>query len=92
MGGFFVRLIGYALLLGGSENVAQHLWTAHGLDQYFNLQAFHDNGVHALVAAAVICSLFGFGWMRRPAIFVAFLLAAAALTAPFALARVLGGS
>lgn len=88
---FVIRLVGYALLLGAASRIAQTLWSAHGLDGVAGLQTFHDDGVSALLFAPIVLALAGVGLLRPLAIFVAFALAGAALTAPFAVARVVGG-
>jgi hypothetical protein len=88
--GFVIRLIGYALLLGFSARLASTLWSRDGLDAIVALQPFHDQGILALYVAAVVLALIGFGRLRALAIFVGFFLAGAALTAPFAIARVAG--
>ena len=91
MGAFFVRLVGYALLLGVSYRVAQTWWSSDGLDGVAALQPLHDAGVFTLLLAPVILALAGAGRLRALAIFVAFALAGAAVTAPLVLARVAGG-
>jgi len=85
--GFLIRLVGYALLLELSSRFAQQMWTQYGLDDVAALQPLHDTGILVLWAAPIVLALFGFGALRNAAIFVGFALAAAALTAPFALAR-----
>jgi hypothetical protein len=89
--GFIVRLIGYALLLGMAERIASTLWTRYGLDGFAALQPLHDNGIAVLLIAPLVLALIGVGSARLVALFVAFCLAGAALTAPFVLARVAGG-
>jgi hypothetical protein len=88
--GFVIRLIGYALLLGLSAQVANALWSHHGLDAIGALRSFHDKATLLLYVAAIVLALIGFGRLRAPAIFIGFFLAGAALTAPFAIARVVG--
>jgi hypothetical protein len=88
--GFLIRLIGYALLLGLSARIAAAIWTRDGLDGVAGLQPFHDGGMIVLYAAVLVLALVGFGRLRAPALFVGFFLAGAALTAPFAIARVAG--
>ena len=87
MAGFIIRLVGYALLLELSSRFAQQLWVQNGLDNVASLQTLHDDGILALWIAPFVLALFGFGALRTTAIFLGFALAAAALTAPFALAR-----
>lgn len=86
--GFVIRLIGYALLLGFAARLADELWGRDGLDRIGALQSFHDHGMLLLYVAAVVLALVGFGRWRTLAIFAGFFLAGAALTAPFAIARV----
>jgi hypothetical protein len=88
--GFIIRLVGYALLLGGTSRIAEALWSQQGLDAVAALQPFHDTGLTALLVAPIGLALIGFGSLRAPCIFVAFFLAGAALTAPFTIARVVG--
>jgi hypothetical protein len=85
--GFLIRLVGYVLLLQLASRVAQQLWAQYGLDNVALLQPLHDDGVLVLLVAPVVLALVGFGALRGAAVFVGFALAAAALTAPFALAR-----
>ncbi len=87
MAGFLLRLVGYALLLELSSRFAQQLWTQYGLGAVAALQPLHDNGILALWIAPFVLAIIGFGQLRTTAIFIGFALAAAALTAPFALAR-----
>ncbi len=88
--GFVIRLIGYGLLLGLSARIAQALWSQNGLDGIAALQTLHDNGLIALYVAPLVLALIGFGPLRPLAMFAGFFLAAAALTAPFAISRVAG--
>ena len=88
--GFVIRLIGWVLLLGCSARFADAVWTRDGLAGIAGLQNFHDTGMIALLGAPVILALLGFGSLRAAAMFVGFFLAGAALTAPFAIARVAG--
>lgn len=89
--GFLIRLVGYALLLQGTARTAQNIWSVHGLDVYPALQSLHDGGWQVLTVAPFVLALIGIGALRGIAVFVAFALAGAALTAPFALARLVGG-
>ena len=88
--GFIVRLLGYALVLGIVSRVAEWLWVGRGLDASSTLQTFHDTGVTTLVVAPLVLALVGFGVLRPVAVFIAAFLVGAALTAPFALARLAG--
>jgi hypothetical protein len=84
---FIIRLVGYGLLVGAPARIAQYFWERAGLDQVEVLHAPHDQGILILFGATVAIALFGYGRFRQPAIFIAFYLAGAALTAPFAFAR-----
>jgi len=86
---FFLRLVGYALLLGLSAYAFQTLWTNDGLDAVGRLHSFHDKTILALRVAPLVLALLG-GPLRALAIFAGFFLAGAALTAPFVAARVAG--
>lgn len=92
MAGFIIRLAGYALLLEAVLRIAQAVWVRDGLDGIAGLQTAHDIGLYTLYFAPIVLALVGVGPLRRPAIFIAFFLAAAALTAPFAIARVASGA
>jgi hypothetical protein len=87
---FVIRLVLYALLLGVTSRIAQTLWSNHGLDNVAELQPFHDGGVTALLLAPVVLALIGFGRLGWLALFLAFCLAGAALSAPFALSHLVG--
>jgi hypothetical protein len=87
---FFFRLIGYALLLGIASRIAQTLWTANGLDQFASVQSLHDDGLIVVAIAPLVLALAGFGALRDLCVFVGCALAAAAITAPFVIARVAG--
>ena len=86
---FFLRLVGYAPLLGLSAYAFQTLWTNDGLDAVGRLHSFHDKTILALRVAPLVLALLG-GPLRALAIFAGFFLAGAALTAPFVAARVAG--
>ena len=88
--GFVIRLVGWVLLLGCTARIADAVWANDGLSGIVGLQSFHDGGMIALIAAPIILALAGFGPLRGLAMFVGFFLAGAALTAPFAIARVVG--
>jgi hypothetical protein len=87
---FIVRLVGYALLLGVTSRVFQMQWSSYGLEDVRRLQHFHDVGVMALLVAPAVLALFGVGLLRQGAVFVAFYLVGAALTAPLVCARIAG--
>ncbi len=87
---FVIRLVGYALVFGIVSRLAQMWWTGHGLDGIAALQPFHDAGMTTLLVAPVILALVGAGAMRPLAVFVAGVLAGAALTAPFVIAIAAG--
>lgn len=84
---FIVRLVGYALLIGVPERIAQYFWERAGLDRVAVLQGPHDTGTLVLLIAPFVIAVFGYGPLRRVAMFIALYLAGAALTAPFAFAR-----
>ncbi len=87
---FVIRLALYALLLGVSSRIAQTLWSNHGLENVTALQPLHDAGITALLVAPVVLALIGagrFGWI---ALFLAFFLAGAALSAPFTFSHLVG--
>ncbi len=88
MANFIIRLVAYALLFGLAAYLFQTWWTADGLDAVGALRSFHDKTVIGLRAAPLLLALIGVGRLRAIAVFVAFLLAGAALTAPFVCARV----
>ncbi len=90
MQGFLVRLIAYAAFLGIVERIAVTLWSRAGLDGVTVLHPLHHDGIAVLLAAPVALALIGFGPLRALAVFVAFFLAGAALTAPFVCARAAG--
>ena len=87
---FIVRLVGYALLLGLTSRVAQSWWSNNGLDDVARLHHFHDVGVTGLLVAPAVLALVGVGSLRQVAVFVAFYLVGAALTAPLVCARIAG--
>jgi hypothetical protein len=89
--GFIVRLAGYAILLGVAARLAQYLWEQRGLGDVLALQSQHDTAVAVLALAPVVLALIGIGALRPVAVFVAWFLVGAALTAPFALARLAAG-
>ena len=85
--GFIIRLVGYALLVGAPSRVGQFFWERAGLDQLDLLRPAHDLMTTVVLVVPFVLALVGFGLLRRPAIFVALFIAGAALTAPFAFAR-----
>jgi hypothetical protein len=85
--GFVVRLVGYALLVGIPVRIAEYLWERAGLDHVDVLRAPHDTFATVVTYMPFILALFGFGVLRRPAIFIAGYIAGVALTASFAFAR-----
>jgi hypothetical protein len=90
MGSFILRLVCYALLFGLTAYLFQTWWSGDGLDAVGALRSFHDKTVLGLRVAPLVLALFGIGRLRSLAMFTAFLLAGAALTAPFVCARVSG--
>jgi hypothetical protein len=89
--GFIVRLAGYAILLGIAARLAQWLWEKRGLDGVAVLQAPHETAVAVIALAPIVLALLGVGLLRRVALFVAWFLVGAVLTAPFAFARFAAG-
>ena len=89
--GFIVRLAGYAVLLGIAARLAQYLWDQRGLGDVLALQGLHDSGVAVMALAPIVLALVGLGALRPVAVFVAWFLVGAVLTAPFALARLAAG-
>jgi hypothetical protein len=85
--GFIVRLVGYALLVGIPVRIAEFFWVRASLDQIDALQPSHHAAALTVTVAPFILAVFGFGALRNTAVFIAFFIAGAALTAPFALAR-----
>lgn len=84
---FIVRLVGYGLLIGVPDRIAQYVWERAGLDRVDVLQQPHDTASLVLLIAPFAIALVGYGRMRPVAMFIALYLAGAALTAPFAFAR-----
>ncbi|MFN2459093.1 MAG: hypothetical protein ABR591_00160 [Candidatus Velthaea sp.] len=84
---FVIRLVGYALLVGIPTRIAEYFWQREGLDTVDVLQHAHALAITIVMLAPVVLALFGFGALRRLAIFIALYLAGAAVTAPFAFAR-----
>lgn len=87
MANFILRLVCYALLFGLTAYLFQTWWSGDGLDAVGALRSFHDKTVLGLRIAPLVLALVGVGRLRDVAVFVAFVLAAAALTAPYVCAR-----
>lgn len=87
MANFIIRLVAYALLFGLAAYLFQTWWTADGLDAVGALRSFHDKTILGLRVAPLVLALVGVGRLRSVAVFLAFSLAGAALTAPFVCAR-----
>jgi hypothetical protein len=90
MASFIIRLVFFALLLGACAYLFQTWWSGDGLDAVARLRSFHDKTILGLRIAPLVLALIGIGRLRSIAVFLAFLLAGAALTAPFVCARVAG--
>ena len=90
MASFIIRLVFFALLLGACAYLFQTWWSGDGLDAVGRLRYFHDKTILVLRVAPLVLALIGIGRLRSIAVFLAFLLAGAALTAPFVCARVAG--
>jgi hypothetical protein len=84
---FVIRLVGYALLIGIPVRIAEYFWQRATLDQIDALHGPHDIATAAATIAPFVLALFGYGALRNAAVFLAMYLAGAALTAPFAFAR-----
>jgi hypothetical protein len=84
---FVVRLVGYALLIGIPVRIAEYFWVRASLDQVDALHSPHDVATLTATIAPFVLAIFGFGALRNVAMFIAMYLAGAALTAPFAFAR-----
>jgi hypothetical protein len=87
---FVLRLLGYALLFGVTAYLFQAWWSGDGLDAVGALRSFHDKTVLGLRVAPLVLALVGIGRVRSFAVFAGFLLAGAALTAPYVCARLAG--
>lgn len=87
---YLIRLVAYAIVLGLIARAADFLWVSKGLDDVIPLQPLHDNGELVLVLAPIVLALIGVGALRPVAVFLAAFLIGAALTAPFAFARLAG--
>ena len=90
LGRFIIRLVAYAFVLGVVSRIAEWLWVAQGLDGSTLLQPLHDNAITTLLIAPLVLAIFGIGFLRPIAIFIAAFLCGAVLTAPFALVRLIG--
>jgi hypothetical protein len=90
MANFIIRLVGYAVLFGVTAYLFQTWWSGDGLDAVGPLRSFHDKTVLGLRVAPLVFALAGTGRLRSVALFIAFVLAGAALTAPFVCTRVSG--
>ncbi len=84
---FIVRLVGYALLVGAPARIGEYYWERGGLDQAQVLQSGHALAITIVIVTPIVLAFFGFGRLRPVAVFIAMYLGFAALTAPFALAR-----
>lgn len=88
---FVVRLVGYALLIGIPVRIAEYFWVRASLDGVDVLRPAHDLAATTATLAPFVLAVFGFGALRNAAVFIAMFIAGAALTAPFALARLAPG-
>jgi hypothetical protein len=82
-----VRVVGYGLVVGIPARLAEYFWQRAGLDRVDVLRAPHDTAIAIAIVATLLIALVGYGRLRKPAIFAAFYLAGALVTAPFAFAR-----
>ena len=90
MANFIIRLVCYALLFGVTAYLFQVWWSGDGLDAVGALRSFHDKTVLGLRVAPLVLALVGIGRLRSLTVFFAFVIAGAALTAPFVCARIVG--
>ncbi len=84
---FVVRLVGYALLIGIPVRIAEYFWVRASLDGVDALRPPHDAAATIATLAPFVLAIFGYGALRNFAVFIALYIAGAALTAPFAFAR-----
>jgi hypothetical protein len=84
---YVVRLVGYALVIGIPVRIAEYFWVRGTLDQVDALRPLHDIATLTATIAPFVLGIFGFGALRNAAVFIALYIAGAALTAPFAFAR-----
>ncbi len=84
---YVVRLVGYALLIGIPVRIAEYFWVRGSLDTVDLLRTPHDVATATATISPFVLALFGFGALRNAAVFAALYIAGAALTAPFAFAR-----
>jgi hypothetical protein len=87
---YVVRLVGYALVIGIPVRIAEYFWVRVTLDQVDVLRPFHDAAALTATLAPFVLGVFGYGALRNLAVFIALYIAGAALTAPFAFARLAG--
>jgi hypothetical protein len=92
MANFIVRIFCYGVLIGIASRLGQLEWTANGLDAYVQLVPLHDAAVPALIVAPIALALVGFGRLHGLCVFAGCFIAGAAITAPFAIARVAGAA
>ncbi len=86
---FILRFLVYAIVLGVAYGVAQSFWVRQGLDLDVSLSGYHSIAITALTLAPLVLAIVAI--VARPlAVFVLFYLVGAMLTAPFALAHVVG--
>lgn len=84
-----MRFLSYAIVLGVAYGIAQRFWVQQGLDSSENLTGYHAIATLALTLAPLVLAIVAI--VARPlAVFVLFYLVGAVLTAPFALAHVIG--
>ena len=85
---FLIRLVGYAVVFGVATRIAEYFWVRDGLDGLDQLQNWHDEGITAMTVAPVVVALLSLV-SPRIALFLAFIAIGAALSAPFAFARMM---
>jgi hypothetical protein len=84
---YVVRLVGYALLIGIPVRIAEYFWVRAALDSVDLLRTPHEVATATATIAPFVLAVFGYGALRNVAVFIALFIVGAALTAPFALAR-----
>jgi hypothetical protein len=86
---FVLRFLSFAIVLGVAYGIAQNVWVQQGLDLNESLAGYHATAIAALTLAPLVLAIVAI-FARPLAVFVLFYLVGAVLTAPFALAHVVG--
>ena len=85
---YLIRLVGYAIIFGIATRIADFLWVQDGLEALDQLQGWHDEGVSVMTWAPIVVAFISL-LAPRIALFLAFLAIGAALSAPYAFARIM---